>query len=243
MHKISQLKLLTVCLASFAAACGAPNDDATTDEAQEAQEALTKAAACKKGTSGNQVAVIGDSIIAITHGITKEIEKDAQAAGSLAPGAHYVDRSVSGSTLAGNGASSIPNQYKGAQAANDIKYVIMDGGGTDCMNNGGDAALASAKSMFQTMASDGVQKVMYFFYADPVGSSFASLKTCLDGLRPKMKALCDGLTAPKCYWLDLRPIWSGHAEYTSDGIHPTNVGAVVTGDAVWNVMKANCIAQ
>lgn len=240
MHETSRLRLLAAPLVFLAAACGAPNDDASTDEAREV---LTSAAACRKGTSGNQVAVIGDSIIAVTHGITKEIEKDAQAAGSLAQGSHYVDGSISGSTMAITGSTSIPNQYKNAQAANDIKYVIMDGGATDCMNNGGDAALAGAKSMFQTMAQDGVQKVAYFFYADPMGSSYASLKACLDGLRPKMKALCDGLTAPKCSWLDLRPIWSGHPEYTADGIHPTSVGAVVTGDAIWNVMKTNCIAQ
>ena len=58
-----------------------------------------------------------------------------------------------------------------------------------------------------------------------------------------MKALCDGLTQPKCYWLDLRPIWNGHNEYTSDGIHPTAAGSTATGNAIWEVMKANCVAQ
>ena len=58
-----------------------------------------------------------------------------------------------------------------------------------------------------------------------------------------MKALCDGLTAPKCYWMDLRTLWNGHSEYTSDGIHPTSAGSVATGDAIWEVMKDKCVAQ
>lgn len=235
MHRKSCLKLLSAFVACCAAACGASPDGVGVDDSTNA----IVGSSCKKGTAGNQVAVIGDSMLAINHGITKEIEKDALAAGSLAPGSHYVDNSVSGQPL-----SQIANQYKSAQAAYDIKYVIMDGGGVECMSaSGGDTALAGAKSLFQTMGKDGVQKIVYFFYAAPMTSGLATLKTCLDGLRPKMKALCNGLTAPKCYWLDLDPIWKGHPEYTSDGIHPTDVGAVVTGDAIWNTMKTNCVAQ
>jgi hypothetical protein len=111
------------------------------------------------------------------------------------------------------------------------------------INNNGDAALTAATSLFETMTSDNVEKIVYFFYPDPIGSNFASLKSCLDSLRPKMKALCDGLTAPKCYWLDLRDTWNGHNEYTSDGIHPTAEGAKATGDVIWDTMVKNCVAQ
>jgi hypothetical protein len=58
-----------------------------------------------------------------------------------------------------------------------------------------------------------------------------------------MKAICDGLTSPQCYWLDLRESWNGHPEYTADGIHPTTEGSKATGDAIWEVMVANCVAQ
>jgi len=197
---------------------------------------------CVKGqTKGAEVAVIGESFIAATHGITKEIEKKAQAAGSLMAGEHYVDNSVSGTTLAND---QIPSQYTKAAQGGKIRYVLMDGGGNDCLlNSNGDAALTAATSLFQKMGQDKVEKVQYFFYPDPIGSSFSSLKTCLDALRPKMKALCDGLTSPKCYWLDLRPTWNGHNEYTSDGIHPTDAGSVATGDVIWDAMTTNCIAQ
>jgi hypothetical protein len=93
------------------------------------------------------------------------------------------------------------------------------------------------------MAQKNTEKVLYFFYPDPIGSQFSSLKTCLDSLRPMMKAKCDALTAPKCYWLDLRPTWNGHNEYTSDGIHPTAAGSKATAAAIWPVAVANCVAQ
>ncbi len=186
--------------------------------------------------------MIGESFIALSHGITQQIEKDAKAAGSLASTDRYVDNSVSGTTLAND---QIPSQYaRAVQSSGTIRYVLMDGGGNDCLlNNDGDAALAAATSLFQTMAKDRTEKVVYFFYPDPVGGNYASLKSCLDALRPKMKALCDGLTAPRCYWLDLRPLWNGHPEYTFDGIHPTAAGSAVTGDAIWQVMQASCVAQ
>ncbi|WP_437736089.1 SGNH/GDSL hydrolase family protein [Sorangium sp. So ce1335] len=192
-------------------------------------------------TRGNQVAVIGESFIAATHGITQQIEKLAKENGSLAQNERYIDNSVSGTTLAGD---QIPSQYRKAAENGMIKYVLMDGGGNDCLLRGdGDGALAAAESLFETMAEDNVEKVVYFFYPDPIGNQFSSLKSCLDTLRPKMKELCDGLTSPKCYWLDLRPVWNGHNEYTQDGIHPTSAGSIATGDAVWEVMKENCVAQ
>jgi hypothetical protein len=201
---------------------------------------------CTKGqTKGSEVAVIGESFIAATHGITQQIEKQAKANGSLGQSEKYVDNSVSGTLLSGSDQNAIPNQYKKAAQGGKIKYVLMDGGGNDCLQaNNGDAALTAAQALFPNMQKDGVEKVVYFFYPDPLGS-FASgtLKTCLDALRPKMKALCDGLTAPKCYWMDLRTVWNGHSEYTQDGIHPTSAGSVATGDAIWEVMKTNCVAQ
>jgi hypothetical protein len=203
----------------------------------------TGSGTCTKGqTKGSQVAVIGESFIAATHQITQEIETRAKAAGSLAQSERYVDNSVSGTTLANN---QIGSQFdKAVQSSGTIKYVLMDGGGNDCLiNNNGAAALTAATQLFQRMTTAKVEKVVYFFYPDPIGSNFASLKSCLDTLRPQMKAICDGLTSPKCYWLDLRPTWNGHSEYTSDGIHPTAAGAKATGDVIWETMVQNCVAQ
>ncbi|MBN2196511.1 MAG: SGNH/GDSL hydrolase family protein [Polyangiaceae bacterium] len=196
---------------------------------------------CEKGTTaGNEVVIIGESFIAMSS-IPEHLAETARAEGSLQQNESYIDNSVSGTTLAND---QIPSQYRDAQASNDIRFVVMDGGGNDCLQaNNPDGALSAAQSLFETMAQDGVEKVQYFFYPDPIGSQYSSLQSCLDTLRPQMQALCEGLTAPKCYWLDLRPVWDGHDEYTSDGIHPTEAGSVATADAIWEAMVANCIAQ
>jgi hypothetical protein len=56
-----------------------------------------------------------------------------------------------------------------------------------------------------------------------------------------MKQACEASAVP-CYFLDLQPFFTGHPEYV-DGIQATDAGAVVQGDAIWNVMQQNCIAQ
>ena len=67
---------------------------------------------------------------------------------------------------------------------------MMDGGGNDCLQaNNPDGALSAATSLFQTMAQNGVETILYFFYPDPVGSQYASLQSCLHTLRPQMQAL------------------------------------------------------
>jgi hypothetical protein len=168
----------------------------------------------------------------------------ARAAGSLEANDSYVDKSVAG-TWIGNGASnSIPNQYN--DNSSGVRFVLMNGGGNDCWMGGQEshrtAALNAATELFQDMGQNGVEKVVYFFYPDPIGASFNNLKACLDLLRPEMKALCDEQVSPKCYWVDLRETWEGHPEYTSDGIHVDGPGNAPTAAAIFESMQANCVA-
>jgi lysophospholipase L1-like esterase len=198
---------------------------------------------CVKGqTHGKDVAILGESFIA-AGSIVTELETLAKAAGSLPSTEHYVNNAVSGTTIAGaNG--NVDQFNKAISSSGTIKYVIMDGGGNDCLQaNSPTQALSGADKLFTLMTSKNVEKVLYFFYPDPIGSQFNNLKSCLDQLRPMMKAKCDGLASPKCYWLDLRPTWNGHNEYTSDGIHPTAAGSKATAAAIWPVAVQNCVAQ
>jgi len=188
------------------------------------------------------VLVIGESFIAASHEITRQIETRARANGSLGEDESYRDNAISGTALAGGG-NSIPNQYASGVAAGPVKVVLMDGGSTDCQANDPDGALSAAEALFQSMQDNGTEQVVYFFYPDPIGANFATLKACLDTLRPQMQALCEGLTSPKCYWLDQREAWNGHPEYTIDGIHPTVEGSAASGQAIWEVMVENCVAQ
>jgi hypothetical protein len=154
-----------------------------------------------------------------------------------------VDKSVSG-TWIGNGASnSIPNQYK--SNATGVRFVLMNGGGNDCWQGGKESdrtnAINAAKQLFKDMQGK-VEKVVYFFYPDPVGTQYASLTSCLNLLRPEMKTLCEQQGSPKCYWVDLRETWNGHADYTSDGIHVAPPGNAPTAGAIFKSMQDNCVA-
>jgi hypothetical protein len=122
----------------------------------------------------------------------------------------------------------------------------MNGGGNDCWQGGKESdrtnALNAAKQLFTDMSGKGVEKLVYFFYPDPIGSQFADLTACLNLLRPAMKKLCDEQGAPKCYWVDLRDTWNGHSEYTSDGIHVAGPGNAPTAKAIFDSMQKNCVA-
>lgn len=224
---------------------GASSTDSVTNETSSSSASTTGGSGtCEpSGIAGSEVLMIGESFIAFSHGITHTIEDLARAAGALGANESYRDNSISGTTLAGGG-NSIPNQYQNGVDQGPVKVVLMDGGGNDCLQaNNPSGALSAAEALFQNMQTNGTEQVVYFFYPDPIGGNFSSLKSCLDTLRPQMKALCDGLTSPKCYWLDLREVWDGHPEYTMDGIHPTPAGDQATGEAIWEVMVENCVAQ
>jgi len=199
---------------------------------------------CEIGTTaGNEVLFIGESFVQAST-IPEETTALARAAGSLEANDSYVDRSVSG-TWIGNGAgNSIPNQYN--DNSSGVRFVLMNGGGNDCWQGGQESdrtnALNAASQLFQDMDANGVEKIVYFFYPDPIGGNFAALTACLDLLRPEMKALCDGLESPQCYWVDLRETWDGHPEYTSDGIHVAGPGNAPTAAAIFESMQENCVA-
>jgi len=199
---------------------------------------------CQKGTTkGNEVLFIGESFVAASS-IPEETTKLAKAAGSLMGNDAYVDKSVSGTWIGNGAANSIPKQY--TDNASGVRFVLMNGGGNDCWQGGMEshrtAALSAAKKLFQDMGTNGVKKVVYFFYPDPIGASFASLTACLNLLRPAMKTLCDEQTSPKCHWVDLREAWNGHPEYTSDGIHVAGPGNAPTAAAIFKSMTDNCVA-
>jgi lysophospholipase L1-like esterase len=190
--------------------------------------------------SPSEVVFIGDSFIALGNNIPNALDAIARAAGSLGQNESYRRNAVSG-TLLGNG--QIPTQYMNAVNASPVKVVLMNGGGNDCLHqNNAKPAYTAAVSLFQNMAKRNTEHVVYFFYPDPLGSyAGGTLQPCLDGLRPMMKSLCEGLTTPKCYFIDLRPGWK--PADTSDGIHTTAAGGKFVADKIWATMQQNCIAQ
>lgn len=200
---------------------------------------------------GSEVLVIGDSFLALSHEITKRLEQNAKNAGILDSSDKFRDNSVSGTLLYGGMSPSIPDQYKNGVKAGTVKYVIMDGGGNDCLTGTGQPpynanspfiknATDSVKNLLKQMGSDGVVKVFYLFYPDPQ-QNLGGLKGKLDVLRPLIQNEVNKSTTPKAYWLDLRPVFAGkYAQYIlSDGIHPTTAGSIAAADAIWAEMQKN----
>ena len=86
--------------------------------------------------------------------IPTELETFAKAAGSLPSSERYVDNSVSGTTIAG--ANGNVDQYNRAvTSSGTIKYVIMDGGGNDCLQaNNPSASLVGRRQTVPAMATE-----------------------------------------------------------------------------------------
>jgi hypothetical protein len=72
-------------------------------------------------------------------------------------------------------------------------------------------------------------------------SSDTTLKNNLDILMPNMQTVCAAATGLRCHWVDLRPVWVDGD--TADGFHPTQSGGDHCGDAIWQKMVEECIAQ
>src|SRR6185295_8116856 len=145
-------------------------------------------------------------------------------------------------------------QYTNGEKQAPVKFVIMDGGGNDMLNNtcsdpptssceGIQNAVAAVKDLFTQMGKDGVKSVVYFFY--PENQTNATQRAKIDVLRTLLQDVCYSSVSPKCYGVDLRPVFDGHfSEYVlSDGIHPTAAGSQASSEAIWAVMQQNCIAQ
>ncbi|PYG87656.1 dockerin type I repeat protein [Ruminiclostridium sufflavum DSM 19573] len=188
---------------------------------------------------GSEVLVIGDSFLALSKEITKRLEENAKKAGILDANDHFKDNSVSGTMLNGGISPTIPTQYKNGVNAGTIKYVIMDGGGNDCMMGSVDGAASSFKTLIKQMESDGIVKLFYLFYPDAQGSLAGTLNPNLTRLRPIIQETVTNSTSPKGYFLDLRPAFDGkYSQYIlSDGIHPTTAGSVAAADAIWAEMQ------
>jgi lysophospholipase L1-like esterase len=103
--------------------------------------------------------------------------------------------------------------------------------------------VTATKNLFVQMGKDSVESVVFFFY--PENQKNPTQRAKIDVLRPLLQNICTSSVSPKCYGVDLRPVFVGHFdEYVlSDGIHPTAAGSQATAEAIWSVMQENCIAQ
>jgi lysophospholipase L1-like esterase len=208
-------------------------------------------AACEKGTvKASEVLFIGESFIAQTGAIPRLTTQLARDAKTIGASESYRSTAVSGTQLT---TGDIPGQFDSGKAKGPVKVVLMDGGGNDLLF-GTDRCMGSydakckevvdvVHKLFMTMNAAGVKDVVYFFYPDPMGIG-ANIKPAMDILRPEMQKECEGSTDVRCIWVDQRTSWAGKYDtFTSDGIHPTEAGAMASAKQIWDSMVAHCIAQ
>ena len=210
--------------------------------------------------------MIGDSYFALSGEITTQLQSLATAGGALASGADYRHYYASGANMypyPGTLVPPIPTQFNSAVTASaDIKYVIMDGGGNDillqnsqCITVSPDAgpissacdtvisnAISTATTLFQTMKTAGVEKIIYFFYPHLPTAGKPSVNDIIDYAFPLVQAACEASPIP-CYFIDTRPSFEGHPEYIgTDNIHPTTAGSDVIAGLIWKEMQQECVA-
>ena len=198
---------------------------------------------CQKGqTKGSDVAILGESFYAISpQYIQNRVQDDARTAGSLGASDTYHNVAVSGQTMNYIATTEWTAATQGGAAP---KYVIMDGGGIDCLSGSSCPTCASTfTTLLGKMGTAGVKQVIYTRYPEPGNppGSNTSLKACLDMTMPGMQTACEGSTSPKCDFLDLRPVWVNGD--TTDGLHPTQSGGDHVGDLLWSEMVKDCFAQ
>lgn len=186
---------------------------------------------------------MGESFYAIAPQYNqKRIEENARKAGALAANASYRNVAVSGQNM---NYIATTEWTAATQGGASVKFVIMDGGGIDCLSGGTTCATCAGtfKTLLEKMGAAGVKDVLYTRYPEPGAppGSNATLKACLDSTMPGMQTTCAASTSPKCHWLDLRPVFV--AGDTTDGLHPTQSGGEHVGDLIWSEMVKLCLAQ
>jgi len=207
---------------------------------------------CELGAlEGDDLAVIGDALIQLSK-FTTDLEAAATTAGVLAAGEHFRSYASSLYSILAGGSLGIENQYETARGEGIPRVVVLNGGETDVLNVPCGAkpapdcpaivaAAAGAERLFSRMADDGVEHVVYFYYADPVGN--ADVKAGLDVLRPFVENAC-GRAALPCHFIDLRPVFAGHPEFAAaDGLVFADGGASAAASAVLDVMLERCVPR
>jgi hypothetical protein len=141
----------------------------------------------------------------------------------------------------------IPDQYETAKSADaEIKTVVMTGGGNDiiqvpglrddCAAGGMQCAevtsmiLDRISALWEEMAADGVQDVIYVQYSNPEGNNVDFALPSGDGLGPR----CEDVPSPlRCHRLETLDIVMRDIP---DGIHPSAAAYDRIGQAVLDMM-------
>ncbi|HKP60061.1 MAG TPA: SGNH/GDSL hydrolase family protein [Polyangiales bacterium] len=211
--------------------------------------------------SGNEVVFIGDSYsdYAVAHtALATLVGSRARMDGAMSG---YRNLAVAGTTLAAASIlGTIPPQWDSAKRTKPIHAVVMDGGGNDvlianmqCLPAGSDknagcqqvvaTSMKTAKSLLEDMKAGGVTDVIWFWYPHLPNGNGSDIS---DYTLPMLQDLAKSVSTDTFHvqMIDTVPLFEGHPEYFfTDGIHANDIGEGKIADAVWKMMKDNCIGQ
>jgi hypothetical protein len=112
-------------------------------------------------------------------------------------------------------------------------------------------AMAAGEKLMQAAADAGIRDVIYFFYPHIPGGGFGGMNPnyLLDYSLPMARELCEGAEQRtqgklRCHFLDLVPVFEGHADwFADDGIHENSTGSAAMAKEVMKLAKELCFAQ
>jgi hypothetical protein len=221
-------------------------------------------------TDPHQAVIVGDSYIDwASHSFPSDLAELAGTTGvwNVRPptGTMYA---IAGTSMA---TGEIPGQLSNALGDNDdVRIIIMDGGGNDvllslaqgCKATGSSTmqvckdivadALAASAGMMDEAAAAGVTDIVYFYYPHvPLNTILGGPNPIeiLDYALPMARAQCEGTFERsggkmRCHFVDMIPVFEGKTGYFAAGdLHPSNAGSAAMAAEVWRVMTENCVAQ
>ncbi|HET8935267.1 MAG TPA: hypothetical protein VFN67_17585 [Polyangiales bacterium] len=138
-------------------------------------------------------------------------------------------------------------KYPGSDTCKDRTDAPMDKVCQDVIAN----AMDTAGKLMQTSADAGVRDVVFLFYPHIPGGGFGGMNpnAILDYSLPLARDLCDQAESRtkgklRCHFLNLVPVFEGHADwFADDGIHENNLGSAAMAAEVVKVLKEKCVAQ
>jgi hypothetical protein len=183
----------------------------------------------------NEVLWIGDSWVQGT----------PQTVVSALAGVEYPSLAAPGASMA-----AVAKQYDTREnGITKVKVLLMDGGTIDpllakmAMASVTDAVTTSLhtfQDFLTKVATDGTVEHIVYVLVPPLPAIPG-----VDMMRGDLSELC-AASVVQCHFLDLQPLWMDPMDPTltaANGILPTEKGGAVIGDAIWDVMQKQCIAQ
>jgi hypothetical protein len=183
----------------------------------------------------NEVLWIGDSWIQGT----------PQTVVSALAGAEYPSLATAGATMA-----AVAKQYDTREnGATKVKVLLMDGGTIDpllakmagaSVTQAITTSLDNFRDFITKVATDGTVEHIVYVLVPPLPAIPG-----VDTMRGDLSKMCTASAVP-CHFLDLQPLWMDPMDPTltaANGILPTEKGGTVIGNAIWDVMQKQCIAQ